>query len=77
MAKAQHSAKAAAKKRIVKVDTYGDAHITASFQQHHHQHYQQDTARLFPGAVPVKWVLKVLKKILHMLPRWLLQMLQK
>jgi small subunit ribosomal protein S11 len=25
------SAKAAAKKRIVKVDTYGDAHITASF----------------------------------------------
>ena len=33
MAKAQaaNSAKAAAKKRIVKVDTYGDAHITASF----------------------------------------------
>ncbi|HEX2533616.1 MAG TPA: 30S ribosomal protein S11 [Chitinophagaceae bacterium] len=31
MAKAQQSAKAAAKKRIVKVDTYGDAHITASF----------------------------------------------
>lgn len=30
MAKAQ-SAKAAAKKRIVKVDSYGDAHITASF----------------------------------------------
>ena len=32
MAKAQApSAKAAAKKRIVKVDTYGDAHISASF----------------------------------------------
>ena len=32
MAKAQaNSAKAAAKKRIVKVDVYGDAHITASF----------------------------------------------
>ena len=30
MAKAQ-SAKAAAKKRVVKVDSYGDAHITASF----------------------------------------------
>lgn len=30
MAKAQ-SAKAAAKKRIVKVDSYGDAHISASF----------------------------------------------
>jgi small subunit ribosomal protein S11 len=30
MAKAQ-SAKAAAKKRIVKVDSYGDAHVTASF----------------------------------------------
>ncbi|HRE53045.1 MAG TPA: 30S ribosomal protein S11 [Flavitalea sp.] len=31
MAKAQNSAKAAAKKRIVKVDSYGDAHISASF----------------------------------------------
>ena len=31
MAKAQLSAKAAAKKRIVKVDAYGDAHISASF----------------------------------------------
>ena len=32
MAKAQApSAKAAAKKRIVKVDTYGDVHISASF----------------------------------------------
>jgi small subunit ribosomal protein S11 len=31
MAKAQVSAKAAAKKRIVKVDAYGDAHVTASF----------------------------------------------
>lgn len=30
MAKAQ-SAKAAAKKRVVKVDSYGDAHVTASF----------------------------------------------
>src|ERR1700752_301958 len=30
MAKAQ-GAKAAAKKRVVKVDSYGDAHITASF----------------------------------------------
>jgi small subunit ribosomal protein S11 len=30
-AKGQLSAKAAAKKRIVKVDAYGDAHITASF----------------------------------------------
>ncbi len=30
MAKAQ-GAKAAAKKRVVKVDTYGDAHVTASF----------------------------------------------
>jgi small subunit ribosomal protein S11 len=29
--KGQPSAKAAAKKRIVKVDTYGDAHIVASF----------------------------------------------
>src|SRR3954468_22087213 len=31
MAKAQASAKAAAKKRIVKVDVYGDAHINATF----------------------------------------------
>jgi small subunit ribosomal protein S11 len=32
MAKSQQpSAKAAAKKRVVKVDSYGDAHITASF----------------------------------------------
>src|ERR1700757_4904146 len=38
MAKAQQqqpqqpiSAKAAAKKRVVKIDTYGDAHVTASF----------------------------------------------
>ncbi len=33
MAKAQQvtSAKAAAKKRVVKVDSYGDAHVTASF----------------------------------------------
>lgn len=32
MAKAQaNSAKAAAKKRVVKVDAYGDAHVTASF----------------------------------------------
>src|SRR6187402_2769851 len=31
MAKAQPSAKVAAKKRIVKVDNYGDAHISASF----------------------------------------------
>src|SRR6187200_3055285 len=29
--KGQPSAKAAAKKRIVKVDAYGDAHVTASF----------------------------------------------
>jgi len=34
MAKAQQkgqSAKAAAKKRVVKVDSYGDAHISATF----------------------------------------------
>src|ERR1700750_1460653 len=31
MAKAQASAKTAAKKRVVKVDAYGDAHISASF----------------------------------------------
>lgn len=31
MAKAQNSAKAAAKKRVVKVDGYGDAHINATF----------------------------------------------
>ena len=31
MAKAQNSAKVAAKKRIVKVDAYGDAHINATF----------------------------------------------
>ncbi|HEY6978942.1 MAG TPA: 30S ribosomal protein S11 [Chitinophagaceae bacterium] len=31
MAKAQPSAKTAAKKRIVKVDVYGDAHISATF----------------------------------------------
>ncbi|MFT3824540.1 MAG: 30S ribosomal protein S11 [Chitinophagaceae bacterium] len=29
--KAQNSAKAAAKKRVVKVDAYGDAHISATF----------------------------------------------
>jgi len=29
--KAQNSAKAAAKKRIVKVDAHGDAHINATF----------------------------------------------
>jgi small subunit ribosomal protein S11 len=31
MAKAQPSAKTAAKKRVVKVDVYGDAHINATF----------------------------------------------
>src|SRR5690242_20781436 len=31
MAKAQNSAKTAAKKRVVKVDSYGDAHISATF----------------------------------------------
>jgi small subunit ribosomal protein S11 len=31
MAKAGQSAKAAAKKRVVKVDSYGDAHISATF----------------------------------------------
>src|SRR6201990_3649468 len=31
MAKAQGGAKAASKKRVVKVDSYGDAHVTASF----------------------------------------------
>src|SRR6266513_3345702 len=31
MAKAATSAKAAAKKRVVRVDAYGDAHVTASF----------------------------------------------
>ncbi|HMG83379.1 MAG TPA: 30S ribosomal protein S11 [Ferruginibacter sp.] len=31
MAKAQNSAKQASKKRVVKVDTYGDAHVVASF----------------------------------------------
>lgn len=31
MAKAQKTGKAAAKKRVVKVDSYGDAHIVASF----------------------------------------------
>src|SRR5919107_3460778 len=31
MAKGQQSAKAAAKKRIVKVDSYGDAHVNATF----------------------------------------------
>lgn len=30
-AQAQNSAKAAAKKRVVKVDAYGDAHISATF----------------------------------------------
>src|ERR1700744_2796349 len=31
MAKAQNSAKAASKKRVVKVDSHGDAHVVASF----------------------------------------------
>ncbi|MBI3883797.1 MAG: 30S ribosomal protein S11 [Sphingobacteriales bacterium] len=31
MAKSQNNAKASSKKRIVKVDAYGDAHIVASF----------------------------------------------
>jgi small subunit ribosomal protein S11 len=31
MAKSQNSAKAAAKKRVVKVDAHGDAHISATF----------------------------------------------
>lgn len=31
MAKAKNSAKAAAKKRVVKVDTHGDVHISATF----------------------------------------------
>jgi small subunit ribosomal protein S11 len=31
MAKAQQSAKAAAKKRVVKVESFGDAHISATF----------------------------------------------
>jgi small subunit ribosomal protein S11 len=31
MAKATNNAKVASKKRVVKVDSYGDAHVTASF----------------------------------------------
>lgn len=31
MAKATNTAKVASKKRVVKVDSYGDAHVTASF----------------------------------------------
>ena len=46
---------------------------TASFNNIIISLNQQDRARLFPGAAPVKWVSGVLRKTLLMLPRWLLQ----
>jgi hypothetical protein len=65
MAKAQvQSAKAAAKKRVVKVDSFGDAHITASFNN------LIVSLTNKQGQV----VSRVLKRILPMQPRWLLQM---
>ena len=78
MAKAQQAtnAKAAAKKRIVKVDAYGDAHIAASFNNIIIS-LTNKQARLFPGHLPVKWVSRVLKRIHLMLHKWLLQMQQK
>ena len=78
MAKAQQatSAKAAAKKRIVKVDAYGDAHISASFNNIIIS-ITNKNGQLFPGAAPVKWALKVPRRIRLMPLRWLLPMLQK
>jgi hypothetical protein len=42
---AKHNSKQAVKqlrrKRVVKVDSYGDAHVTAKFQQYYYQFDQQ------------------------------------
>jgi ribosomal protein S11 len=73
MAKAQQvtSTKAAAKKRVVKVDTYGDAHISASFNNIIIS-ITIKTASSFHGAAPVKWVSKDPRRIRRMQLKWLL-----
>ena len=78
MAKAQQqvSAKAAAKKRIVKVDSYGDAHIVASFNNIIVS-LTNKQGQVISWSSAVKWVLKGLKRIRHMLHKWPLLMLRK
>ena len=69
----QPSAKAAAKKRIVKVDAYGDAHVNATFNNLIIS-ITNKQGQVISWSSAGKWVLRVLKRTLHMLRNWLLQM---
>ena len=78
MAKAQApSAKVAAKKRVVKVEPYGDAHVTASFNNIIISITNKQGQLISWKALLVKWVSKDQKRILHMPRRWLQLMPQK
>ena len=78
MAKAQQpvSAKAAAKKRVVKVDAYGDAHISASFNNIIVS-ITNKNGQLISWSSAGKMGFKGSKKIHRMLRRWRLRMQQK
>ena len=80
MAKAQaqqaSSPKQAAKKRVVKIDAYGDAHISATFNNIIIS-LTNKSGQTISWSSAGKMGFKGSKRILHMLPRWLLQMLQK
>jgi len=74
MAKAQVSAKAAAKKRIVKVDAYGDAHIFASFNNIIVS-LTNKQGQVISWSSAGKMGFKGSKKIHHTLRKWPLPML--
>jgi len=74
--KAQNSAKAAAKKRIVKVDGYGDAHISATFNNLIIS-LTNKQGQVISWSSAGKMGFKGSKKNTHMLPKWRHRMLQK
>ena len=81
MAKAQQqqqpiSAKAAAKKRVVKVDTYGDAHVTASFNNLIVS-LTNKSGQVISWSSAGKMGLRVQKRTLPMLLKWRRATLQK
>jgi len=81
MAKQQTSATAAAsktntRKRTVKVESAGQAHINATFNNIIIS-MTNAQVRLYHGVVPVKWVSGGLKKIHLTLPKWQHKIAQK
>jgi ribosomal protein S11 len=60
----------AAKKRNVKVDAFGQAHIHSSFNNIIVSLANSD-GQVISWSLPVKWVSEALRKTLLMLPRWL------